>query len=632
MRKPLAIHSPNFFIVALAVMVGWLPNESSRAQVSSPAAAETETPDRLVSGQKGLADRFSRLEDLLLRSAELEAGENPTRAALLQQAVQLGKQAQLTELLAGAASKLEKKQYTEAIEQQKRGKENLKRLLELLQSENREKRVREQRDQVRRWIEETDRLLRLQSSLRGRTEGGQDAGQAAGDQSKLANKASDIIQELGGNPTQRDEPKPKDGQERANDQPSEGGSDKSDSPPGDESQPDAKDAEGEKADDPENGAEPPESQRGKNSGKSSKDAGEPSGDEPGESADDSQPQDDAPGEQGEPKAGQGKPGQSSESQPGQSQQGQSQQGQSQQGQSQQGQSQQGQPGESPQAQQPQDPTDRARQQIEQARQKMQEAQQALEKAQREEAVQNQREAEERLREAIERLEEILRQLREEEIERSLASLETRLRRMLDMQNKVLEETSRLLEIGAGEPNRQVEILASNLALEERKILHEGERAYLLLREEGSSAAFPEAIEQVNSDIADVADRLAAGEVDKLTLVIEEEIVSALEEMVEALVQVQKENQKKQQQRQGQPQQGQPGDQPLVDQLAELRLIRTLQVRINSRTDALSKMLADPADVVGQVEQADILAQLHGLAERQANIQQVTRDIVVGKGE
>ncbi len=73
-----------------------------------------------------MAGRFARLEDLLLRSAELESAENPTRAALLQQAVQLSKQAQLSDLLAKAASNLEKRQFSEAIEQQKTSRENLK--------------------------------------------------------------------------------------------------------------------------------------------------------------------------------------------------------------------------------------------------------------------------------------------------------------------------------------------------------------------------------------------------------------------------------------------------------------------------------------------------------------------------
>jgi hypothetical protein len=233
---------------------------------------------------------------------------------------------------------------------------------------------------------------------------------------------------------------------------------------------------------------------------------------------------------------------------------------------------------------------------------------------------------------MEQLEEILRQLREEEIERSLAALESRLRSMLQAQNKVLEETERLQQIAGEKADRQVQIRASNLSVEERKILTEGQRALLLLREEGTSAAFPEAMSQVLIDVQSVVDRLAQADTGKLTVGIEKEIVSSLEEMVEALVAVQKDQKKRKEQRQspGQQPQGQQGEQPLVDQLAELRLIRTLQLRVNKRTQSLSEVLKDPSDVVGQAEAEDVNAQLRSLAERQASIQQVTRDIVVGK--
>ncbi|MEM8733357.1 MAG: hypothetical protein AAGG44_03995, partial [Planctomycetota bacterium] len=286
---------------------------------------------------------------------------------------------------------------------------------------------------------------------------------------------------------------------------------------------------------------------------------------------------------------------------------------------------------SPERKKPQSPSEKAAERYQDAKQRMREAQEALEDAKRDNAVSKQQQAEEELRAVVEELEQILRQLREEEIERSLASLEDRLRRMLDAQNSVVDETNRLLEIGGGKSgNRQVEIRASKLANEEKKILSEGERALLLLREEGSSAAFPEAVQQMNADIAKVANRLADGKVDQLTIAIEEEIVSALEEMVAALVQVQKDNEKKkqqqQQQQQGPGQSGQQGDQPLVDQLAELRLILTLQKRINKRTNIMSKMLQDPDDVIGQASDEEILSELKGLSDRQSDIYRVTRDI------
>ena len=73
----------------------------------------------------------------------------------------------------------------------------------------------------------------------------------------------------------------------------------------------------------------------------------------------------------------------------------------------------------------------------------------------------------------------------------------------------------------------------------------------------------------------------------------------------------------------------PGMQPLIDQLAELRLIRTLQLRVNKRTDTLSKMLTDPTDPVGQAGEQDLVDQLKELSKRQESIEQVTRNVAQG---
>ncbi len=631
---------------------------------------DREQADPLTTEQQLVAGRYKKLEELLLRSAELESAENPARSALLQQAAQLGKQSQLADLLANAATRLEKKQYSQALDDQRASRENLKRLLELLQSENRGERVREQRDQVRRWIEETDRLLRLQKSLSGRTEGGQEMQQASGDQNKLSNKAKEIAKELGSDKEAKDQKSPQD-KKSADDSNSKGensdakASEKLGEKSSDKSGKKSEDGKSEKeageknpskdekadtdpksekategtesGDKPKDGDKSSEPKDGKSSDGKSKDGkskdGKPVGDKPdSDKPDDSKkkdPQDkNSDGKSSEPQPSETQPSQSEPSESEESQK--NDKSQPQQGQSQPGQSQKGQSDEQQKQQEPKDPTERAKKRIEQAQRKMEEAKKALDDAERKGAVEKQREAESELRSAIEALEEILRQLREEEIERSLASLETRLRRMLEMQNKVLEETLRLQEITGEQATRQIEVRAGTLAGQERKILEEGRRAFLLLREEGSSAAFPEAMEQVNTDIGNIVERLTKSDIGKLTTTVEQEIVSSLEEMVAALVQVQKDQkEKKQKQQQGQQQQGEPGEQPLVDKLAELRLVRTLQVRINNRTTSLSQMLADPADVVGQAKDADILKEVKGLADRQSSIQQVTRDIVVG---
>lgn len=637
-----------FRAMCFVTLFATLALSSAQGQNPLPAVADTQTPapaaaapaaatntNPLATDQEQVAKRYRKLEDLLLRSAELESANNPSRSALLQQAAQLGKQAQIADLLERAAKSLDRKQFSQAIEDQKISRDNLKRLLDLLQSENRHDRVREQRDEVRRWIEETDRLLRLQISQRGRTEGGQATEQAAQDQGKLADKASDIVKQL---PSDEGEPSKPDAKQDSNKNPSE--SKKGTEPSSPKSKPGqskqgAPDAPKDSKDSPngkssEQPTEKTEAQKGDKKSPNS----------PSENKPDSKKQPD--GKQSDGKNSDGKQsdgrqvpspndGKSSPQSP--SQQAPSDQAPSDQPSDQQ--SQQDAQSPSPQQQkQPQDPAERARKRLQNAQQKMKQAQKELEDSQRKGAVENQLQAENELRAAIEELEEILRQLREEEIERSLAALEIRLRRMLEMQGKVLDETKRLQELSGDQANRQIEMRATSLSVDERKILAEGERAQLLLREEGSSVAFPEAIAQVVTDIESVVGRLTKADVGKLTVSLEQEIVSALEEMVNALAAVQKEQKerKERERQQGQPQQGEPGDQPLVDKLAELRLIRTLQVRVNNRTNTLSEMLRDPNDAVGQADAEDILHQIRQLGDREAKVQRVTRDIVVGKAQ
>ncbi len=271
-------------------------------------------------------------------------------------------------------------------------------------------------------------------------------------------------------------------------------------------------------------------------------------------------------------------------------------------------------------------------QIQQALERMRDAQQRLEEAQRQEAIPAQQDARRLLEQAKARLEEILRQMREEEIERALAQLESRFRKMLEMQIKVYEDTQQLSEIEGDDRIGQVIVQSGRLSVEERRILQEADKALLLLREEGSSVAFPEAVEQMREDMLLVVDRLGQAKIDLLTLGLEEDIVAALEEIVEAL---QKAQQDAEQRRQQPPQQMQPmspEDMPLVDAIAELKMIRTLQVRVNHRTETYSKLLADPDHDIGQATDRDLIESLEQLSEREQRIHQITRDLLLEKNK
>jgi len=73
----------------------------------------------------------------------------------------------------------------------------------------------------------------------------------------------------------------------------------------------------------------------------------------------------------------------------------------------------------------------------------------------------------------------------------------------------------------------------------------------------------------------------------------------------------------------------PGEQPLVDKLSELKMIRSLQMRVNTRTKHFSQLLSEGAE---QAEEPELLDAIERLAGRQQKIQRAAHDIVTGRTE
>ncbi len=263
-----------------------------------------------------------------------------------------------------------------------------------------------------------------------------------------------------------------------------------------------------------------------------------------------------------------------------------------------------------------------------AEEKMRQAQQQLDQAKRNDAAEAMRDAEFELEKAKQELEQILRQLREEEVERTLAKLESRFRQMLERQVRVYEATQKLNQVPSDQRNPSFGIQTGKLATEQSSIASDASRALLLLQEDGSSVAFPATVQDVHADMSQVASRLAASQVGQITIEIEEDIIDALGYIVKALVQSQQDLERM---KIGQPSpKGQPGDQPLVDQLAEIKMLRGLQERIHKRHQRYSQMIQDPDDQVGQTNRPDIRAALDRLADRQSRLVDLVQDIVDGK--
>ena len=217
----------------------------------------------------------------------------------------------------------------------------------------------------------------------------------------------------------------------------------------------------------------------------------------------------------------------------------------------------------------------ARKRLEAAQKRMDEAKKKLEKAQHEGAAKDQEEAIKELEQAKAELEQILRQLREEEVQRVLAMLEARFRKMLEMQRDVYDGTVRLDKIPQAERTHNHEIESSRLSGKEMQIIVEIDKTLLVLREDGTTVAFAEAADQMRTDMQQVVDRLSQAKVSQVTQGIELDIIATLEEMIDALKKAQKDLEKNQ--NKPRLQSGQE-ESPLVDKLAELKMIRALQMR------------------------------------------------------
>ena len=156
------------------------------------------------------------------------------------------------------------------------------------------------------------------------------------------------------------------------------------------------------------------------------------------------------------------------------------------------------------------------------------------------------------------------------------------------------------------------------------------KALLVVRDDGTAVAIPQALEQIRDDAQQAAARLARGDVGGTTRGLVDDLVVELEELLAALEKAQRDRKEQEQQSKsiggGPPQ---PGDQPLVDALAELKLIRSLQLRVNGRTQRFAALLGDGVE---QADEPELRQALERLAARQRLIEKAAHDIVAGRTE
>lgn len=588
---------------------------SVAAQETAPPAAPSSSDVNLLVEQQAIFKDYADFERRLAEIGESLRGSDFDRANLLIQARSESQRNKVTANLQAIVAILgEKRPYADAVERQKIVIEQLEALLRILQTDAQRDRLRAEREAIEAWLKENNRLIAAQKDVRADTDRGGDLQQLEGQEQKIAESAGGLARKIDDRDAQRRiEQEAKNGDPQPSDSSKPGDQNENPSDPG-QQRPEGQSPEGKTPD----GEQPPP-------GEQPRPGPDPKPDEP------------SPMQPGQQSPGQKSPsqqGQQSQEQQSQSQQGQ--QSQSQQGQQSQGQQSQGrqppqqsqQPQNSPQGQQAQqeqadEQKTPGRNELEEARRKMEQAIQELKGKNRERASDEQDQAIARLEAMKAKLEEILRQLREEERELYLAQLEARFQEMLRLQLRINAETVRLDARDAAERGEAHFTKSRDLAQQEQQNVIAAQKALALLKEEGSSVAFPEAVEQMRSNMETVASRLSKGDTGDTTRLVENLIVESLEEMVLSL---QKELEKiKDQKKQQQQQQGEQQDQPLVDKLAELKMVRSLQNQVNRLTQQLG------LEVEGErASHPDTLQLLQDLARRQQRIQEATYDLATGR--
>lgn len=226
-----------------------------------------------------------------------------------------------------------------------------------------------------------------------------------------------------------------------------------------------------------------------------------------------------------------------------------------------------------------------------------------------------------LDQALRELEEILRQLREEERIERLTALHTRCRKMLEIQLIVYEGTTRLAESTRDQAGRTDQQKALALSRREETILGELDPALAMLREDGSAVVMLEALSGIDADVRSVIGALAKGDVGASVQGTESDIIANLEDIIGSLDRQIREGAKKGKSPGGKG--GSGGRHPLVDQLAELKLVRSLQHRVRDR---LARLAVDP----GKPGAESRVTMIRDLAERQSRLYGITKELSAGR--
>jgi len=230
-----------------------------------------------------------------------------------------------------------------------------------------------------------------------------------------------------------------------------------------------------------------------------------------------------------------------------------------------------------------------------------------------EAAKDEQQAIDELEKALDELQQALDQLRQEQREEILRGLEARFRAMLARQVTINTGTEVLEDKGRDAWTHADQLNLAELAGEEQGLAKEAAEALHILEEEGTTIVFPQIVEQLQEDMQAVAGRLGDGKTGPETLRMEADIVTTLEELIEAVKQLQNDGQG------GGGGGGGGGNPPLLPDSAELKLLRSCQQRVNKQTLAHHAAWTAGGGMTPELEK-----KLDRVAERQRELAEMAR--------
>jgi hypothetical protein len=522
---------------------------------------------------------------MLTQMADILGRQDPERADLLRRAIGKGREGRIKEEIENVVGLIESGSIGNASEKQAEVIENLQALLTLLQSEDRRSAVERERDRLNGLLKDVRSVLAEQRAARAATQNSPAPSTAAPGQKKAISETDKLLESM----REHDAKESKDGKGEGQDS-KDGGESKDGSKEGKESEPKENDLNDSK---PEDGTEDPQEGASK---QSEGEQGDPKqSDKPSkESPDGGKP---SPSDQ--KSEGEGKP---SDQKPSDQKSSGKESGNQK-------------PDKNQQKQTP------GREQLQKAREEMERALDKLKEQERDEALKNEDNAIEELHEAAEELEAMLRQLREEEKEMMLASLEARFQRMLLAETAIHEGTMGV----AATPQKDWLDLnygrCRELSQQQSELTQECAQTVNLLREDGTSVAIVIAVEDIEADMSSVSGWMQEYKVGELTQSVQKDILDSLKQLIETTqkeMQQMKEQQKQQQQQQD-PSQEKPG---LVELMAEIRVLRSLQLRVNRRTKQVDGLLPNATSD----DLPTLRKQLHDLAIRQNRLIESAKEL------